>query len=52
MEELKYSKKVEQASTVLKRIIAKLVGKKEDEKLLCQSCSEIKEIQSLSKLLQ
>ena len=51
-EELKYSKKVEQASTVLKRIIAKLVGKKEDEKLLCQSCSEIKEIQSLSKLLQ
>ena len=45
MEELKYSKKVEQAATVLKRIIAKLVGRKEEDlALLCQSCSEIKEI--------
>ena len=51
MEELKYSKKIEQAVTVLKRIMLKLVGKN-DEGLLCQNCQEFKEIQSLQKLLQ
>jgi len=51
MEELKYSKKIEQAVTVLKRIMLKLVGKN-DEGLLCQNCEESKEIQSLQKLLQ
>ena len=43
MEELKYSKKIEQAVTVLKRIMLKLVGKN-DEGLLCQNCQESKEI--------